>query len=344
MRLVSYQHGNQPRAGWVTGGVVWDLRRTQVWAREQGIRAVAAPLPVTLRALLEAGPAALAAAQELYLALAGWDAPADARAEGGPVTLPLARVHLLAPLPEPGSLRLFVAPPAGRPGPLPAPPPGQSAGAQAPLFPAFAFGNHHAILGPGDPVTAPPGAGELDLEFHLACVIGRPGRDLDPRESGEWVAGYTILNDWTARDWQRAEQAAGLPPAKSKDFATSLGPWLVTPDELAGRTVAGEGGQRLDLAWSIRVAGQEVARGNLAEQPYPWGLVLARASAGTWLRPGDVLSAGPLPGGSLAGLGRGGSWLQPGDVVEIEVEGLGSLSTPVAGPSRRRSRAPRRGE
>ena len=164
----------------------------------------------------------------------------------------------------------------------------------------------------------------LDYELEVACVIRRPGINIRAEEAVEYIVGYTILNDWSARDIQRRETRVGLGPAKAKDFALSLGPWLVTPDELADRASRPARGLRSDDV----CPGQ---RGRaFARQPGIDALLLRRDDRPgfrrCWLLPGDVLGSGTVGTGCLLELTRGqGPWLEPGDVVELEIERLGVL-------------------
>lgn len=196
--------------------------------------------------------------------------------------------------------------------------------------PVFYFSNPHSVIGPDAPVAAPPGCAELDYELEVAAVVGTGGRDLEPEEAEAGIAGFTIMNDWSARDLQRREMRVGLGPAKGKDFATSLGPWLVTPDELADRRAA----KAYDLTMTARVNGREYSRGNLADLHWSFGELLAHASRGTELVPGDVIGSGTCGTGCILELSlvHGSDrypWLEPGDVVELEVERLGVLRNPV---------------
>ncbi|MBK6901210.1 MAG: fumarylacetoacetate hydrolase family protein [bacterium] len=195
-------------------------------------------------------------------------------------------------------------------------------------FPVFYFSNPAAMVGHGAAVAMPPDTAELDFELEIAAVIGRGGRDLDPADAESAIAGYCVLNDWSARDLQRAEMKVGLGPAKGKDFATGLGPWLVTPDELADRR-AGKG---YDLAMVARRNGAEISRGNWRDLHWSFGEMLARASRGVDLHPGDVIGSGTVGTGCILELRpeRAGGWLRPGDVLELEVEGLGVLAATVA--------------
>ncbi|MFA9430192.1 fumarylacetoacetate hydrolase family protein [Egicoccus sp. AB-alg2] len=216
--------------------------------------------------------------------------------------------------------------------------------------PTFYFTNPHAIVGPGDEVAVPPGCRELDFELEVAAVVGRDGTTLAPAEAEEHIFGYTILNDWSARDLQRVEMRVGLGPAKGKDFASSLGPSLVTADEL--ETFRDADGF-LALALTVTVNGEEIGRDLASNMGWPFRDLVAYASRGTWVRAGDVLGSGTCGnGGCLAELwGRRGQKdppaLQPGDVVELNVEGLGTLTNivvagrdaPAIPPARRRPRS-----
>ena len=171
-------------------------------------------------------------------------------------------------------------------------------------IPVFYFSNPNAIFGPEDEIPYPEGTSELDYELEVAVVIGAEGE----------VGGFTVMNDWSARDLQRAEMKVGLGPAKGKDFATSIGPVVVTPDEFDGSS-----GEMV-----ARVNGEERSRGDLADLYHPWERILEQAGRNTVLCPGDVIGSGTVGTGSILELGDG-RWLQPGDVVELEVVGLGVL-------------------
>jgi fumarylacetoacetate (FAA) hydrolase len=175
--------------------------------------------------------------------------------------------------------------------------------------PVFYFSNPASVLGPDEEVTFPSESEEWDYELELAAVIG----------GEQAIAGFTILNDWSARDLQRAEMSVGLGPAKGKDFATSLGPCLVTPDEL--------GDVRLEMV--ARVNGEERSRGSSGEMNWSWDNLVGQAAANTRLSPGDVIGSGTVGGGCILEHGDG-RWLRSGDLVELEVEGLGVLRNRVA--------------
>ncbi|MDQ3758686.1 MAG: fumarylacetoacetate hydrolase family protein [Actinomycetota bacterium] len=225
--------------------------------------------------------------------------------------LAVADVELLAPVPRPPSVRDFFAfeghVEAGW----------RRRGSEIPPAwyeaPAFYFSNPASIHGPGEVVARPPATQMLDFELEIAAVIGAGGE----------IAGFTLMNDWSARDVQANEMTVGLGPAKGKDFATSLGPWLVTPDELP--TTAG----RHDLEATVSVNGEELSRTSAAEQHWTWAELAGHAARDTALQPGDVLGSGTLNRGCLLELGplEGERWLEPGDEVVIAADGLGELAT-----------------
>ena len=226
----------------------------------------------------------------------------------------LEEVELLAPVPDPPSVRDFfsyeghVAAGFRRRGMDRIP-------EQWYEQPVFYFSNPASIHGPGEPVKRPPASQLLDFELEIAAVIGEDGD----------IAGFTLMNDWSARDLQVSEMQVGLGPAKGKDFATSLGPFLVTPDELPYT----EG--RLVLEAGVVVNGEELSRCHADEQHYTWPELVAHAARDTRLRPGDVLGSGTLTGGCLLELGPlpGERFLEPGDTVALTAGALGRLEAQV---------------
>ena len=208
--------------------------------------------------------------------------------------------------------------------------------------PTFLFLSPHSAIGSGQPVVPPFGTELLDFELEVAAVIGKDGRDLTPQQATEHIAGYLICNDWSARDLQKREMQMNLGPAKGKDFATTLGPWLVTPDELAGYRRA----DRLDLRMTVAVNGVEVGEDRLAEMAWSFEELIAYASRAAWIRRGDVIASGTCAGGSLVEVwGRTGKQEPPplsaGDVVTMTVDGLGSISNPIVAPRPEASPIPR---
>ncbi len=246
-----------------------------------------------------------------------WRAPAEVRA--------LDEVRLLAPLRRPPSVRdglCFLDHLRGC---------YRALGRDAELpevwsrSPAFYFANADAIVGPYDDVPISPGSTMFDLELELGVVIGRGGRDLHPDRAEEHIAGLTLYNDWTARDHQVVDMAQGIGMAKSKDGAITLGPALVTVDELEPYRRDG----LLVLELSATVNGAELTRGTTAQMDWTLGELLAYISRGTDLTPGAVIGSGTVPGGCLLEhldtpeLGDFKRWLKAGDVVSLSGSGLG---------------------
>jgi 2-keto-4-pentenoate hydratase/2-oxohepta-3-ene-1,7-dioic acid hydratase in catechol pathway len=182
--------------------------------------------------------------------------------------------------------------------------------------PTFYFSNPASVHGPGQAVRRPAVCRALDFELEIAAVLDAEGE----------IAGFTLLNDWSARDVQREEMTVGLGPAKGKDFALTLGPWLVTPDELPYADGL------LELTATVTVNGEVLTSTSAAAQHWTWPQLVAHAGRDTRLRAGDVLGSGTLARGCLLELNADGGeprWLQPGDVVTLAAEGLGELTSPV---------------
>ncbi|HET9757438.1 MAG TPA: fumarylacetoacetate hydrolase family protein [Candidatus Limnocylindrales bacterium] len=191
----------------------------------------------------------------------------------------------------------------------------------------FYFSNVSEMRGPDDPIWAPAGSDELDYELEIAALIDTAARDLNPERAEEAIGGYTIFNDWSARDLQRDETAVRLGPAKGKDFASSIGPYLVTPDELEDA----RSGRGFDLTMTATVNGAETSRGRWSDIFHGFAELAARASADVRLRPGELLGSGTVGGGCLLEIREQtiGRYLQPGDEVTLTVERLGSLRAPI---------------
>jgi 2-keto-4-pentenoate hydratase/2-oxohepta-3-ene-1,7-dioic acid hydratase in catechol pathway len=236
--------------------------------------------------------------------------------------LPVDSTPLLAPIPRPPSIRDFYAfeqhVRTAR----------QRRGLEMDpdwyRLPVFYFSNPVAVVGPDEDVAIPPGSSELDFELEVAAVVGREAADLSPEEAEGHLAGFMVMNDWSARDVQRREMKLSMGPVKGKDFATSLGPFLVTPDELEARRK----GPAYDLAMTASVNGREYSRASLADIYWSFGEMLAYASRGTRVLPGDVIGSGTCGTGCILELSlvhgaEAYPWLQPGDEVVLEVEGLG---------------------
>lgn len=189
-------------------------------------------------------------------------------------------------------------------------------------IPVFYFTNHLAIKGPHEPIRRPNCCQWLDYELEMACVIGKMGRDIPVEEAEDYIFGYMIMNDWSARDLQAKEMKVGLGPAKGKDFATSIGPWLVTKDELEPYRI----GNRLNLEMTANVNGKLLSKGNFKDIHYSFAEMIARASADVTLYPGEIIGSGTVGTGCILELGTDvHRWLESGDEVELAITGLGKL-------------------
>lgn len=252
-------------------------------------------------------------------------------------SVPLDSVILLPPV-EPRSLRDFVGFEQHVEGMVMLGNPGARVPDAWYEAPAFYFSNATAVIPTGAEVEVPPACEQLDYELEVAAIVGVPCRDLTLDSAGATIVGYTILNDWSARDLQRIDRHGGMGWSKSKDFASTLGPWVVSAGELERyRTPSG----RLDLAMRVWLNGVEMGSDSLANLGWSFDQMLVYASRGTYLYPGDVIGSGTCGAGCLAELwGRGGELsppaLKPGDVVRMSVDGIGTIeNTIVQGTSPR---------
>jgi fumarylacetoacetate (FAA) hydrolase len=301
VKLLSYDTPAGPRAGVLTptGDRVLDV--TTLLGSREPLRDV--------RALLELPDSPL---DRLRAALAAGTATPG---------LPLADMRLRAPVLQPPTIRDFIAYEAhaghGR----------RLRGEEIPevwyRLPIFYFSNPLRIFGPEATIPYPSATEVLDYELEVGVVIGKEGSNVREADWLDYVAGFTIFNDWSCRDIQRDEQAVGLGPAKGKDAATSLGPVLVTPDELDVRD------GRLHARCSARVNGVEWMSNDSGIAYHSWGAMIERVARDSRIVPGDVLGSGTVTGGSIGeairDLGKPAHYLRPGDVVEMEIEGIGVL-------------------
>ena len=198
-------------------------------------------------------------------------------------------------------------------------------------FPVFYFTNPNAVFGHEDVIPYPPYTQAMDYELEIAAVIGKGGMNIKPEDALAHIFGYTIFNDWSARDVQRKEMIVGLGPAKGKDFASSFGPVIVTHESIADKATDRPG--VYDLSMMARINGVEFSRGNFKDMHWSFGEIIARASDSVMLYPGDVIGSGTVGTGCLLELTKfQGPWLKHGDVVELEIERIGILRNTVGSP------------
>ncbi len=208
-------------------------------------------------------------------------------------------------------------------------------------YPIFYFTNHNAVQGPGEIQCMPDHFEKLDFELEVAAVIGKKGRNIRAAEADEYIAGYCIMNDMSARTLQMEEMLLNLGPAKGKDFSTVIGPWLVTPDELAEYMAPAKEhhvGNNYKLNMKCWVNGVQVSEGNVADMDWTFAEIIERCAYGVDILPGDVIGSGTVGTGCFLELNGTGllndksytpQWLQDGDVVEMEITGLGRLSNTI---------------
>ena len=327
MKLVTYlpPDGKGPQPGALVNGCVVDLEAASTWA--QGARGLSREtLPPSLLEIIYAGPEKWAYVRAILAEVAkAENLPHLRGARHSVVGFPLEQARLLAPI-HPLSIRDGYAfeqhvktANANR---------GREVPEEWYQFPVFYFTNPNTPIGPDAPVTCPRYSEALDFELEIAAVIGTGGRDLKPEDGASHIFGYTIFNDWSARDIQRAEMKIGLGPAKGKDFASGFGPCIITADELQDRATDKPG--VYDLAMTARINGETVSQGNFKDMYWSFGDIIARASDEVPLYPGEVIGSGTLGTGCLLELTKGqGPWLKPGDVVELEIERIGVLRNQV---------------
>jgi len=204
-------------------------------------------------------------------------------------------------------------------------------------YPIFYFTNHNAVQGPGEIYCMPDHFQQLDFELEIAIVIGKEGRNIKAKDADAYIAGFTIMNDMSARKLQMEEMLLNLGPAKGKDFSTVIGPWLVTPDELSPYLVPakkGHVGNNYNLSMKCWVNDQLVSTGNVADMDWTFAEIIERCSYGVTIFPGDVIGSGTVGTGCFLELNGTGKlnnpayepqWLQANDTVTMTIDGLGTL-------------------
>lgn len=315
MKLVTYTHNNSTQLGILKNGKIWAMQSLD------------ASLPKNMRAFLEGGEAYMEAAKKLDANL-----PSEGAVDEN-------AVKLEAPIPNPTScrdgyaFRQHVAA-ARRNRGVPMIPEFDS-------YPIFYFTNHNAIQGPGEILCMPDHFQKLDFELEAAIVIGKKGRNITAAEADNYIAGYMIMNDMSARTLQMEEMLLNLGPAKGKDFSTVIGPYFVTPDELEPYKVpakAGHVGNSYDLNMKCWVNGVLVSEGSVGDMDWTFAEIVERCAYGVDILPGDVIGSGTVGTGCFLELNGTGllndpnfkpQWLQAGDVVEMAITGLGHLSNTI---------------
>ena len=321
MKLVSYLKNQEVRTGIIINEKVYDLV-------ENG-KAIKQEFPNTMLELLWHEDAGMAAARRIESAI-----------KAGETSITADKITMLAPIPNPPScrdayaFRQHVATARRNRGVDMIP--------EFDQYPIFYFTNHNAIYGEGNILVEDDHLQKLDFELEVAIVVGKRGKNISSKDADQYIAGYTIMNDLSARVLQMEEMKLNLGPAKGKDFATVIGPWLVTPDELEQYKTETEFGNKYDLKMKAFHNGKQVSEGSMKDMNWTFAEILERASYGTDIYPGDVIGSGTVGTGcylelngtwALEAKAKGEEhtpiWLQDGDTIEMTIEGLGKLSNKI---------------
>jgi len=200
------------------------------------------------------------------------------------------------------------------------------------INPVYYYSNHSSFSGPGKIYLNNKHINKLDFELELAVVIGKEGKNISLKNADEYIFGFMILNDWSARDVQVEEMKLNLGPAKGKDFCTTIGPYLVTKDEIKNETISTEKGNVYDLNMSAYINNSKVSYDNSKNMYWTFAEIISHVSTGTTLYPGDVIGSGTCATGCLYELNltnKTDNWLQIDDTVRLEIDKLGALENKI---------------
>ena len=327
MKFVTYTLDNdpQPRFGFKKDEYIIDVIRASIWANENNGDSSFFEIPSSLKRALENWDTHFVKLRQLDTFLP--DINFQSHSGGGkPIAILEKNVQLLSPVLYPQSFRDFYAFE-------------QHVRAARKLrgldmhpdwfkLAIFYFSNPAALYGHGEDIPYPKGTNELDFELEFAVIIANGGSNIKKEDADPYIGGYTICNDWSARDLQREEMAMNLGPAKGKDFASSFGPYMVTPDELED---AWDKNGKLNLRMTCHVNDKLISDGNTNDLYHPFTTMIERASMNAKLLPGDYLGSGTVGTGCILELRPENTdgWIQKGDVIRMEVERLGVLENKI---------------
>ncbi|MCH8170304.1 MAG: fumarylacetoacetate hydrolase family protein [Bacteroidetes bacterium] len=319
MKFVSYEHNKTDRVGLLIKNKIYDLENCSSKLGKQ--------LPSTMGEFLKGEDENMNIARTLET---------EIKNGGEFESIELNDVKLLAPVPHPTScrdgyaFRQHVATARRNRGVDMIP--------EFDQFPIFYLTNHNAIFGGGDIFLEKDHFEKLDFELEAAVVIGKRGKNISAKEADKYIAGYMVMNDLSARRLQMEEMKLNLGPAKGKDFATTIGPWLVTPDELEKFKIETDSENKYNLRMTAFHNGKQVSDGNMKDMNWSFAEIIERASYGVELIPGDVIGSGTVGTGCYLELNGTWAieakekneeftpiWIQTGDTMELEIEGLGRL-------------------
>jgi fumarylacetoacetate (FAA) hydrolase len=328
MKIVSFIHNNEERLGLFDQNKIYDLQNS---GKELNIS-----LPSTMAKLLNEFEKLVGQAAKVD------DAIKSEKIKSG---IDKNKIKLLAPVPHPTScrdgyaFRQHVATARRNRGVEMIP--------EFDQYPVFYMTNHNAIIGEGDVVVEKDHLEKLDFELEAAIVIGKEGKNIGVKDADSYIAGYMIMNDLSARVLQMEEMKLNLGPAKGKDFATAIGPWLVTIDELENYKIETPSGNKYDLRMTAFHNGKQISDGNMKDMDWTFAELIERASYGVELLPGDVIGSGTVGTGcylelngthAIEAKAKGKEftpvWLKEGDTIELEIAALGKLSNKIVKASK----------
>jgi len=327
MKFATYRYNNndRPRFGFKRSSYIVDIERCARWFNQKGGDSTISDIPSSLKEALNNWELNLGKIRKIDSTLSDQNIN-EKDMNGDPIASLESDVELMAPVPDPQSFRDFYAFEQHV----------RSARKLRGLdmhpdwfkIPIFYFSNPVAIFGHGSNINYPKRTEELDFELEFAIIIANGGSDISAENADNFIAGYTICNDWSARDLQREEMAMSLGPAKGKDFATSFGPYMVTPDELEDFW---DDQGKLHLRMTCHINGELISDGNTNDLYHPFEKMIERASMNTKLVPGEYLGSGTVGTGCILELRpeNTGGWIKKGDVVRLEVEQLGVLENKI---------------
>jgi len=326
MKFVTYTNndGETPRFGFKRDDEIVDVIRSGIWVNENIKDSSFLTVPTTLKLALGNWDINFSKLKNLNQAIPDTDL-SSLEVDEKPIAIKESEASLLPPVTNPDTFRDFYAfekhVKAAR----------KLRGLEMHpdwyKLPIFYFSNPTTLYGHGEIVPYPTGTEELDFELEFAIIIANGGQNIKKENADKMIAGYTILNDWSARDLQREEMQLNLGPAKGKDFANSFGPYMVTPDEL---TDAWDN-NKLHLRMTCHVNGKLISDGNTNDLYHSFPTMIERASMNVDLRPGDYIGSGTVGTGCILELRpeSTGGWLKRGDVVRLEIEHIGVLENTI---------------
>jgi fumarylacetoacetate (FAA) hydrolase len=326
MKFVTYTtyRGEKPRFGFIINENIIDIMRSSIWLNEHNKNSSFLSIPTTLKLTLNEWNKNFDKLVKLEQLIADLDY-STLQINGKSISIDLNDAHLLPPVPSPTSFRDFYAFE-------------QHVKAARKLrgldmnpdwykIPIFYFSNTTSLYGHKEDIPYPKETKELDFELELAVIIANGGKNIDKKDANELIAGYTILNDWSARDLQREEMQMNLGPAKGKDFANSFGPYMVTPDELNNNWE----NDKMNLRMTCHLNDKLISDGNTNDLYHSFPTMIQRASMNVDLKPGDYIGSGTVGTGCILELRpeTTGGWLKRGDTIRLEIDNIGILENTI---------------